>query len=1206
MGVVYEALDRRSHHRVALKILRKVDAQAVGRIKHEFRALAHVQHRNLVSLGELFEDHEQWFFTMELVDGQNFLSYVRGSEEPDPETPSGISVSADTMQDVHVDGGQGPKAFSEARLRGALAQLCVGLSVLHSLGKVHRDIKPSNLRVTSSGRVVLLDFGLVTDIAKDDLESAVGAVGTTAYMAPEQAKMAAVGPEADWYAVGVLLYEVLTGGLPFAGPPLQVMLRKQQAEPPSPKSCVDTVPDDLSRLCVRLLAVDPKDRPSAREVLDALGVDGETDLALSSTSSSLPQTLPFVGRTAELETLRAAFAEVQRGQASLVVIDGESGVGKTALVQKLTEELVDRWPQVLVLSGRCYERESVPYKIFDGAMDALCRYLRKLDPIDAALILGPDAALVGRLFPVFTRLTAVRRAAVREIHNPQELRRRAFAAVRDMLSRAAAQVPLVMCVDDVQWADADSVVLLSEILHPPHAPPLLVIFTRRQVETVSLALPLEGARILALGALARGESETLAALLCERFAKGASRADPRALAHEAEGHPLFLHELIRHVATTGTGVARLDEALLSRVDLLDPPARHLLEVLSVAGGPLPLPVAAQAAGQDATEAARSASLLRAGMLTRQASPRADAGLEPYHDRIQKAVAARLDAGARRRYHAQLADALLGADPARENARLLVLHLEAAGRTGEATDRAERAGELMAEALAFDQAAEFFRTALRLGHYEEARRRQILSNLGDALAHAGRCPEAADVFLAAADGAEASANLEYRRRAGEQLLISGYVERGLEVVRAVLLEAGLALPKSPRRALASLLLHRARLRLRGLSWAEKGEGEIAPREQQRLELHKTVALGLAFVDNIRGVEFQARGLLLALETGATVHVARSLGLESVYRASAGRAARAKTETLLCEARRIAETSKDPYLQGWALAASGAADCLAGYFGAAATQLRQAEVIFTQKIAGSTWEVNNTRVMLMLALRQMGAFKELEQRLEDCLRDAARRGDRFAATTLTRAINTVWIARDQPDVAERELCKKLWSPPETGFLHLQHWYELRARGELWLYRDHRGGAREAFQAPVRAVERSLLPRVQIVRADFAWIRARLLLSEAESPGDLEAVLRIARRLSHEPVPYARAWAELLLAGIAAKERRTAGAMAHLREAIPLCESEDLLLCLAAARLRLGQLIGGDEGQRLVTSAETWMRSERIVKPERMAAVVTPGFP
>ncbi|MFI5288842.1 MAG: serine/threonine-protein kinase, partial [Polyangia bacterium] len=225
MGVVYEALDRERDVRVALKTLRAPSAEALLRLKREFRALQGLEHPNLVNLGELIEAAGQWFFTMELIDGIDLLTWVR----PGSEIPSLAQTADSPFGEVAQGAARSPNAVGGtldlSRLRQAIAQLASGLFALHRAHKVHRDIKPSNVLVTPAGRVVLLDFGLIAEGFGDRDEGRV--TGTPAYMAPEQSASDRVGPEADWYAMGVVLFEALTGRLPFDGAPLELLLDKQ-------------------------------------------------------------------------------------------------------------------------------------------------------------------------------------------------------------------------------------------------------------------------------------------------------------------------------------------------------------------------------------------------------------------------------------------------------------------------------------------------------------------------------------------------------------------------------------------------------------------------------------------------------------------------------------------------------------------------------------------------------------------------------------------------------------------------------------------------------------------------------------------------------------------------------------------------------------------------------------------------------------------
>src|SRR5262249_363317 len=145
-----------------------------------------------------------------------------------------------------------------------------GLFALHSAGKIHLDIKPSNVLVTPEGRVALLDFGLVTEVGTDLGARDLPIGGTASYMAPEQAGVTTVGPAADWYSFGVVVYQALTGKPPFDLPLGELLLAKQTAEPPPPTAVARGIPEDLSALASALLRPDPSARPSGVEILARL------------------------------------------------------------------------------------------------------------------------------------------------------------------------------------------------------------------------------------------------------------------------------------------------------------------------------------------------------------------------------------------------------------------------------------------------------------------------------------------------------------------------------------------------------------------------------------------------------------------------------------------------------------------------------------------------------------------------------------------------------------------------------------------------------------------------------------------------------------------------------------------------------------------------------------------------------------------------
>jgi hypothetical protein len=1208
MGVVYEAVDEERGGRVALKTLRALDAEARTRFKNEFRKLQDIHHPNLVSLGELLEDDGRLFFTMELVSGKHLLAHVRpgsGQRRPAPRVWRRADSSTAPMDQPARDPSapwllRDGEVFDEAKIRASFAQLVRGLSALHRASRVHRDVKPSNVLVTDAGRVVIVDFGLILDVERDERDASV--VGTAHYMAPEQALGGPVGPAADAYAVGVMLYMALTGYFPFRVAPEQSIAVKLRSKPVRPRELVsDPLPADLEELCVALLAIEPAARPRAAEILRALGAAADTEPEEIARSG-------FVGRRAELATLSAALDEVRAGAAVGVQIEGESGLGKSALLRRF----LDAEAGAVVLYGRCYERESVPYKAVDEVIEALSRHLARLSPGDVSRLLPPDASLLALAFPSLGRLDAVASAAAaREAPDPRESRAQVFAALRELLRRLSAHALLIVGIDDLQWADADSLALLAEVLRGPDPPRLLFLCTSRG----GALLPRDRVRRLPLGPLSAEDAAALARELLARVG-GALSIEP--LIAEAGGHPLLLDALLRHrLAAGGEGPVRLLDALRARADRLDTPARQLLEAIAVAGRPVARSVAARAVGVALPELGRLEATLRGAELVRSSGVGDADEIEPFHDRVREAVLSALDPVARRAHHARLGLSLEAGGSAEPEA--LATHFREAGDAPRAARYAALAGDAAAAALAFDRAARLYRAALDQGPPPAVGARALQVELGAALGNAGRGAEAAAAYLAAIDasapaGGVAVDALELRRRAAENYLRSGYFDEGMASLRAVLAAVGMRVPATPSAALAMLLARRAQLRLRGLSFREQPESAVPPEKLHRIDVCWSAALGLGMIDNVRGAYFQASNLLLALDAGEPYRIARALALEVPFVAVPGLAARPRALELLAAADTLARRTGHPHALALVRLVSGTSLYLAGRFPEAVAELDRAESILRERCTGVPWERGSGATIGLWCRFFTGDLREFCRRVPAAIREAEERGDRYVATNLRSYFtNAHWLLQGDPAGARREAAQAIEGWSKAGF-HLQHLHDVVARGQIALYEGDPAEAHAVLGGSWSRLASSLSLRLQTARVYAVHLRARAALAlAAEARGPLGLARRAsllleasraARALDGEGAPWAAHLAELLRGGAAAVMGRDEAAVAAFGRAAQGFRVEGMELFAAVARLREGQLLGDARGAALAAEAERWMLGQGVAEPDRVAAMLAPA--
>ncbi len=1205
MGDVYRAVEQASGRVVALKLLRRASGRAILHFKREFRVVSRLIHPNLATLYELHRDGERWFFTMELVEGGvPFIDWVRPPPR-DAEPPLlSATITEDHAPTVAPTSPAGPAAAPAAldvpRLRAALAQLADGMIALHSCNKLHRDLKPSNVLVRPDGRVVLLDFGLAFDLDRANaLDAGTSVSGTPAYMSPEQASLAPLSRASDWYAFGVMLYEALTGERPFKGSTHEILRAKQELVPRPPSALVPEVPPDLEALCMRLLSRSPADRANAREVLAVLG----SAPSAATTARERGAAGPLGGRLAELDELQRALADAAEHGVTLF-LSGESGIGKTRLIR---EFLAETEGDVVVLDGRCYDREAVPYRALDTVVDALAAELLRRPAASVAAMIPAGVEAAVRLFPVLRQVPAIaqRRDDIAASISPQELRGRAFDGLRGLLAGLGTQSQIVLVIDDLQWGDADSAVFLADLAHHPGTLRLLCILAHRnepgldvvaQVRAASPDLARGDIRTIELGPLSPADALELAQEL------GAEGEAVASLARDAGGHPLFLAELLQ-TREHDDAPPTLDRLIGRRVARLSAGAAAVLRAAAVAARPMPLERVARVAGL--SDAAAEIALLRSERLATVTQSSSDESLlETYHDRVRSGVVASMSPALVRSVHEALAQDY--EQHAAGDVDAIVVHWLGAERFDRAASHATEAARAAEAGLAFHRAANLYGVALRHGAAGVERQRTLQRKQADMLAYAGRFDEAASAYGHAAALSEGDDALDAERLRLEQLLRAGNLRAGLEHGRRLLRRVGVAMPTTHAGTLLELGRQRILTRLRGLGFVERDAREV-PRETLRhLDFLSSVSQGLGLVEPALGLIAQAHFLRAALDAGEPHHACIALANETAYLAQGGARNQRRIDELSARARALADRLGTPDVVAHANSTAGLVCMQLGEWKRARDLLARA-ILEGAKSAKARWIADTSEHFHMTSLFYRGDTAELARLTPIRLRAAIERGDVYAQRGLRGwRSNLTWLIEGRPDLARAHVEAAEAGIEPTNRMQMRDYFALVTNVRI----DHYlGERRQAFQRVERVwpmLRASNFLRVQSIRQEVLFVRATTVLGEVMAVGaragraQLRVVRRLIKELERDGVAWAAGFIAQLEATAAYLEGDARAAASWLRTAEQAYVSSDMSLYASVTRLRAAML-DGDVPAAEATRA--LLRAGAIVEPDALAEAIFP---
>ncbi len=267
MGKVYKAIDKKINENIAIKLLRPeiaTDAGTIERFQNELRMARKISHKNVCRMYHLSEEKSTHYLTMEYVSGEDLKSLIRRIGK--------LTVG---------------KTVSVAK------QVCDGLSEAHKLGVVHRDLKPQNLMIDNDGNVRIMDFGIAMSLEAKKTSPFEGLMGTPAYMSPEQVEGSDIDKRTDIYSLGIILYEMVTGQMPFQGDSaLGIAIKQKTGKPIEPKKLNPELPESFNRLILKCLEKNKKLRfQTADEIQTELT---RIDKAIPDTTILLPEKKSFV------------------------------------------------------------------------------------------------------------------------------------------------------------------------------------------------------------------------------------------------------------------------------------------------------------------------------------------------------------------------------------------------------------------------------------------------------------------------------------------------------------------------------------------------------------------------------------------------------------------------------------------------------------------------------------------------------------------------------------------------------------------------------------------------------------------------------------------------------------------------------------------------------------------------------------------------
>lgn len=1119
-GFVYRAFDRVTRRHCALKLLLPGTPEELVRDKLGFRRMMSIQHPNLLRVDRIHQLSDYIALSMEEVDGETLpqaLKRLRGG-------------------DVRV---------AYRQLVKLTRQYAAGLAVMHVNGYVHRDVKPHNLMVDRSGNGRVIDYGLVGtfDTETDPDGHRHYLAGTPRYFAPEMLWSQNYLPAGDIFGLGIVMLEALHSITWVADADRKAVERSEQSEQADAdrigeafKGLDEAVPDDLREICLEMLQRDPGDRPTAMRVARL----GEPPSA----TFFWPQESPLVGRQREVGEMIAWLDAIYAGGIGRLHLTGPSGIGKTRLVEDIEKYIrAMRWGQVFY--AKCRAREDRPLQAFDQICDAIANRYKKgdrepleLDPVSTA-ILHKEFPALGHVVECSMQL-APADAKVERLDT--------LEATERMSHELRKVGPLILIVDDLQWADRDSLNVLDRLQSASGEIGLGIITVScdthdRQRVAANHYLPLEP--------LGKADSIEMLSGPARSWDVNVSDAALADLAEVAGGNPFRLRELADEFRPGGalsviddkddpddsvSQLGQVESLWRKRANRLSFDAHNVLAHVVTAG----CRVSTKQLGDltklgDAVDAAVS-ELAQQRLVTDDAT--GGECIQIVHDRVADGLIKTLRDDVKRKAHLAWAALLMRASDTEEHAARIAGHFFAAGAPSRAVSFA---------VLAADQAE-------RLGDYSEAARwHAIVIEHVDGLEKIARLRSAARCYGIADHPIEAAKHYQMlaefvdpEERIECQILATTMSIRGgkfadvREPLRDLAKTLGLPRPKPDWLSKFVLLTRSAKFAMtrHGDRWdsvpvsngehlpASSRKKEPRTRSEQALDLCDSLARPLSIFDNLYAAELNMTGETLAARHGTPQQRLRAIIGRAVFGCYDRGAKRTESETTLLDMRPRVASMNDP---------RASADMWSGVAFSHGLSCRWSQVPDAVRLSvkhyriapgSSCFELAHIQWLELWASWHLGRWDELFELSDLMINDATRRNDLFQRLVVTNGLGcSAWLGRDRTRELETALENDEVIPSDKSMqmFHVFRWITSLNR---LLYDGNYEPAWQVYLAQESKLKRlpySGLQLIRVLRRSLGALTALHMFNRTNAITWVSQVTKLTRQLRREGLDYSRMLAD-----------------------------------------------------------------------------------